>query len=170
MRAGLTFRLAQPADAESLGRACFPQLSAAQVEELVARAESLWRCGRGAGVVACLEGQIVGFGQVTLWARVAEISDLSVTETQRGRGIGTALIQRLIALGAQRRNLIEIGVAHSNARALALYRRLGFRHARTLLLDLGQGIEPVHYLILSVNDHASPLEDARLPLESERDG
>jgi len=151
MLKGLTFRPCSQMDAESLWRACFPQLTLSQVHEMVARAESLWQSGRGTGVAACLDGRIVGFGQVTLWARTAEISDLSVTESQRGRGIGTALLKHLIALGAARRSTVEIGVAGSNVRAYALYQRLGFRHDRTLLLDLGQGVEPVHYLTLSVN-------------------
>jgi len=104
--------------------------------------------------VATLNAQVVAFGQLTLWSRVAEISDLSVTQAQRGRGIGTALLKHLIALGAARRAVIEIGVAQRNVRALSLYQRLGFRHDRTLLLDLGQGVEPVLYLTLSVSDSA----------------
>lgn len=150
----LTFRPCLQTDAEALWRACFPQLTLSQVREMLARAESIWQSGRGAGVVACLDGRIVGFGQVTLWARVAEISDLSVTESQRGRGIGTALLKHLIALGAAHCSTVEIGVAESNVRAHALYQRLGFRHDRTLLLDLGQGVEPVHYLTLSVSNLA----------------
>ncbi|MDW8298128.1 MAG: GNAT family N-acetyltransferase [Anaerolineae bacterium] len=151
MLEGLAFRACLQADAEAVWRACFPQLPSAYIHEMLARAESVWRNGRGAGVVACLDDQIVGFGQVTLWARTAEISDLSVTESQRGRGIGTALLKHLIRLGAAQRNVIEIGVAQRNVRAHALYQRLGFRHERTLLLDLGQGVEPVHYLTLSVD-------------------
>ncbi len=151
MPQGLTFRACLPTDAELVWRACFPGLALPQVCEMVERAVSIQRSGRGVGIAACLDGLIVGFGQLTLWARTAEISDLSVTEAQRGRGIGTALLKHLIALGAAQRTIIEIGVAQSNTRALALYQRLGFRHQRTLLLDLGQGIEPVHYLTLSVS-------------------
>ncbi|PJF35734.1 MAG: hypothetical protein CUN49_09050 [Candidatus Thermofonsia Clade 1 bacterium] len=154
MPASLTFRRCTRDDAAAVWRACFPQSAFEKIQQMLARAEAAWQAERGIGVVACLSGSIVGFGQLTFWARVAEISDLSVTEAQRGRGIGTALLEHLIALGAERRALIEIGVAHSNKRALALYRRLGFRFERTLLLNVGQGLEPIHYLTLSVSDWA----------------
>jgi ribosomal protein S18 acetylase RimI-like enzyme len=41
---------------------------------------------------------------------------------------------------------VEIGAADSNPRALALYRRLGFRDSRRVLLELGSGPELVLYL------------------------
>jgi ribosomal-protein-alanine N-acetyltransferase len=151
---GLALRPYVQTDAEAVRRACFPQSAPEQVRRMLARAAM---GKRSIGIVAILDAQVVGFGQLTLWRRVAEISDLSVTQAQRGRGIGTALLKHLIALGAAQRLVIEIGVAQRNARALALYQRLGFRHDRTLLLDLGQGVEPVFYLTLSVSDSAETL-------------
>lgn len=148
---GLALRLYTPTDAEAVRRACFPQLPPEQVYEMLTRVAA---GERSIGIVATLNAQVVAFGQLTLWSRVAEISDLSVTQAQRGRGIGTALLKHLITLGAAQRAVIEIGVAQRNVRALALYQRLGFRHDRTLLLDLGQGVEPVFYLTLSVSDSA----------------
>ncbi|MDL1921361.1 GNAT family N-acetyltransferase [Chloroflexi bacterium CFX3] len=150
MLAGLALRLCTLQDADALQHACYPHAARESVRQMLARTASAMQHGRGVGLVACLDDQIVGFGQITFWARVAEIGDLIVAEPQRGRGIGTALIQHLIALGAAQRNMIEIGAAGSNPRALALYQRLGFRLDRTLLLDLGQGLESVHYLSLHV--------------------
>ena len=74
-------------------------------------------------------------------------SDLVVNARFRGQGIGTAIIQFLTeAAHDLNATMVEIGVALSNTRALALYRRLGFRDRRTIQVDLGQGPEPVLYL------------------------
>lgn len=154
MLEGLTLRPYTPSDAESVWRACFPEFAPDQVYQMLAYLET---SKRSSGVVATLHERVVAFGKLTLWSRVAEISDLSVAQAQRGRGIGTALLKHLIALGAAQRAVIEIGVAQRNVRALALYERLGFRLDRTLLLDLGEGVEPVHYLTLSVSDTADTL-------------
>ncbi len=150
MLAGLVLRPCTLQDADALQRACHPHTTPESVYQMLARTTAAMQHGRGVGLVACLDDQIVGFGQITFWARVAEIADLVVAAPQRGRGIGTALIQHLIALGSARRSVIEIGAAGSNPRALALYQRLGFRLDRTLLLDVGQGLESVHYLSLHV--------------------
>lgn len=150
MLAGLVLRPCTLQDADALQRACYPHAASESIHEMLARTASIMQRERGIGLVACLDQQVVGFGQVTFWARVAELSDLIVAAPQRGRGIGTALIQHLIALSAERRSVIEIGAAGSNPRALALYQRLGFRLDRTLLLDLGQGLEAVHYLSLHI--------------------
>ncbi|MBO9309180.1 MAG: GNAT family N-acetyltransferase [Chloroflexi bacterium] len=158
MLEGLALRPYVETDAEAVRRACFPQVAPERVHEMLARVAA---GKRSVGVVATLDAQVVGFGQLTLWRRVAEISDLSVTQAQRGRGIGTALLKHLIALGAAQRPVIEIGVAQRNVRALALYQRLGFRHDRTLLLDLGQGVEPVLYLTLSVRSVSDSAEAVR---------
>ncbi len=148
MLEGLVLRPCTPQDADALQRACYPHAARESIREMLARTAFAMQHGRGVGRVACLDEQVVGFGQITFWARVAEIGDLIVAAPQRGRGIGTALIQHLIRLGAEQRSVIEIGAAGSNPRALALYQRLGFRLDRTLLLDLGQGLESVYYLSL----------------------
>src|SRR5579864_5549305 len=89
------------------------------------------------GLVAVPEKQDddpFAYGQITCWPRVAEISDLIVSAAWRGQGVGSVLIHTLIANASiWPVSTIEIGVAFSNERALALYRRLGFADARTLL-------------------------------------
>lgn len=110
---------------------------------------------RGLGIVvrAPEDDTLLAYGQYLAWTRCAEISDLIVRETQRGQGIGTAMIQHLThtALASGTR-CIEIGAACSNPRALALYRRLGFEDKQTVTLDVGQGVEPIIYLGLEVPD------------------
>lgn len=95
---------------------------------------------------------MIGFGQLTIWSRSAEISDLIVSEAWRNQGIGSAMIARLIeSARSLAKNRVEIGVAARNQRALALYRRLGFREDRTLNLDVGDGLEPVMFLQLDLD-------------------
>ncbi len=143
----LTLRSVQPEDAPALRASCWPDLTP---EDAESRVENLCRWqqrGRGQGVVATVNGQIIGTGQLMLWNRRGEISDLIVAPEWRGRGIGTVIIHHL--LDAARDNhldVVEIGVAEANPRALALYQRLGFRQSRRVILNLGAGPEPVIYL------------------------
>lgn len=108
---------------------------------------------RAWGVVAALDGTIIGFGQLSRWGWRGEICNLIVKEDSRSQGIGTALIHHLIEI-ARINNLrdVEIGGALSNPRALALYRRLGFQEERRLYLELGRGPEPVVYLVMPLQE------------------
>lgn len=138
-------------DAEQLQQACWPNWSTEAVKELLWRAEDIARRERGIGLVAYAEAGILGYGQLTMWPRAAEISDLLIAATYRNKGIGTAIICALVD-NARSWGLpeVEIGSALSNPRALALYRRLGFKDNRILNLDLGNGPEPVMYLTMQL--------------------
>ena len=136
-------------DAAILQSACYPYSSVDAVRELIQRALDIARRGRGVGVVAVNETGVLGYGQLTLWPRAAEISDLIVTESLRSRGIGSAIIHTLLEkCRLLHLTKVEIGAALNNPRALSLYRRLGFRDDRIIDLDLGDGIQPVMYLIM----------------------
>ncbi len=106
---------------------------------------------RGLGlVITSASGLAIGFGQYSVWPACAEISDLVVSESHRGRGLGTALIQALLQHALQRGiTTFEIGVSLNNPRAAALYRRLGFADSHTVMLHLDQGLERVQFLRLS---------------------
>lgn len=143
-----TIRPVQVSDAASLQQTCWTDRSPDMVALLLERTDKLARNGRGLGVVAVRsDGTACGFGLLTVWPRLAEISDLIVSAPYRGQGIGTRIIANLTdaarKLGV---DTLEIGVALSNPRALALYRSLGFVDHRTIELDLGHGAEPVLYL------------------------
>lgn len=149
-------------DAEDLQQALWPNWSLEAVRELIERVEGIARRGRGVGIVAVTEYGILGYGQLTIWPRTTEISDLIVTPGCRNHGIGTAIILNLIEkVRSWRLSEVEIGVAMSNPRALALYRRLGFVDDRVINLDLGSGAEPVIYLVMALTDaqqSSTPLE------------
>lgn len=142
----ISLRLVRVTDVTSLRTTCWPERSFESVYRFVTRARHNASQGRGLSVVAVGNaGMIQGYGQFTLWPRCGEISDLIVTPTCRGRGIGTAMIQYL-ARSAREMNAecIEIGAFTSNIAAIALYRRLGFvdSHVQTITSDT----EPVLYL------------------------
>lgn len=142
-----TIRPVRLADCEPLRRTCWPQRDYEGVYRFINRARSQAQQGRGLGAVVVVDDEAQAYGQFTLWPRCGEISDLIVAPPLRGQGIGTALIQYLTrAAHEMHSGCVEIGVAQSNPRALALYRRLGFRETRTDMLDMGQGKEPVIYL------------------------
>lgn len=142
-------RRATAADAEALQRSCWTEWPVDVVREVLARVDLLDRQRRGQGIVAAHGEQVLGFGQLSLWPRVAEISDLIVAPAYRGRGIGTAIIRYLVHLARTWRvSGVEIGAMESNTRALALYRRLGFQDGRTIQLETGYGPETVIYLYL----------------------
>lgn len=148
----LPMRPVRAADLAELCATCWAERGEARAREALERILE-----RGLGLVAldATARCIVGYGQMSRWARCSEISDLYVVEAMRGRGVGTALIQHLVrAAYAQENDCVEIGAALSNPRALALYRRLGFRDAYNLALNLGAGSEPVIYLRLHFADYA----------------
>ena len=129
--------------------ALWPHRTELDVLWLIKRAQQQATQGRGLGIVVTDErsDEAIAYGQITLWHRAAEIADLAVLDCHRCRGLGTVLVQHLVTAANQMHaKRIEIGVAISNPRALALYHRLGFLEHRTVLIDLGHGGEPVVYL------------------------
>ena len=144
----ITIRPVRLSDLEPLRVMLWPERSPDTIYRLVMRVREAARQGRGLGVVAAgAPGQVMGYGQFMLWPRCGEISDLIVTPTLRGQGIGTALIQYLVrAAREMHAECVDIGAAMSNPGAIALYRRLGFRDSYTQHFDLGNGEEDILYL------------------------
>ncbi|MCD4685363.1 MAG: GNAT family N-acetyltransferase [Anaerolineae bacterium] len=142
-----TIRPVHLTDAAALQRACWSGRTLIGIIEFLQRAEKTRAKRRGLGVVAVLDNHICGFGMLTLWPRTAEISDLIVSSGYQGHGIGTAIITHLTTTARElNAQVLEIGVALSNHRALDLYRHLEFHDHHTLHIDLGDGPEPVLYL------------------------
>lgn len=150
---GLIIRPVRYEDAGALRKACWPGRSLRAIQLRVQRVVDQTAHGLGWGRVAEVDGEVVGYGQLTHWKGrgAAEISNLAVAVAWRGHGIGTEIIQTLLAIArANQIQRVEIGAAKSNPRALALYRRLGFVVDRQVVLDLGDGPEPVIYLYLTL--------------------
>lgn len=148
----ITLRPVRVDDALPLQQACWPHMALIDVHWWLSSLFERQERGLAWGVVALVDGTIAGYGQLTRLGGRAEISDLIVNEARRGQGIGTAIITHLVELARlQQFSEVEIGVAESNPRALQLYCRLGFREKRRIMLDLGDGDEPVIYLSLNLN-------------------
>lgn len=69
----------------------------------------------------------VGRLYVDRWADQIRLVDVALLPEHRGSGLGTALLERLLAEGRERGLPVSIHVEYNNP-ALRLYRRLGFRH------------------------------------------
>jgi ribosomal-protein-alanine N-acetyltransferase len=130
----MQIRPAQPPDSDALQ--CLMSLddtvwSAAQIHAL---------CASSDGEFALLvdsAGELAGFIALAGLLDAGEIRHLLVQPSQRGRGLGTQLLQAGLAALRQRgyvRCVLE--VRESNAAALALYARAGFQR---------DGVRPGYY-------------------------
>jgi ribosomal protein S18 acetylase RimI-like enzyme len=143
----LILRSVENQDAAALHAALWPGKTRRAVDRRVQSVVIRRRRGLAWGIVAEIGGQIVGYGQVSQWGHGSEISNLIVAEGWRGRGIGTAIIERLLTIAREHGFPdVEIGAALSNPRALALYRSLGFKDRRQVLMRIDGEPEPVIYL------------------------
>lgn len=140
-------------DVPALVETCWSDRNPVLVEHFIIRIQKLQQQGRGLGIVALHPAAqtAIAYGQVLRLRHTYEISDLIVMPAQRGRGIGTRLIQYLTrTVHGWGGDLLEIGVAANNLGALALYRRLGFRDHRTVLVSGVRGKEEILYLRLQL--------------------
>ncbi len=83
-------------------------------------------------IVAKLEenDEVVGYCGLLQSFDVAELLNVVVRDDQRGRGIGYAMLMRLMALGRKRGiGRFTLEVRKSNEAALRLYEKLGFASA-----------------------------------------
>ena len=81
-------------------------------------------------IVALDDAEIIGFGGCWISFEEAQVTNIALTSVQRGRGLGKALMARLMraaaARGAER---MTLEVRPSNTPALRLYEGLGFAAA-----------------------------------------
>ena len=78
-------------------------------------------------LVAEADGGIVGYAGLMCIEPIADVQTIAVVPEQEGRGIGSALLTRLIAESRRRRAAdVLLEVRADNPRAQQLYRRFGF--------------------------------------------
>jgi RimJ/RimL family protein N-acetyltransferase len=138
----ITIRSAVSTDADSLWdaerrTAMTPGLLAARPGEIpvdVFKAKIGELAGRGRYVVAELDGAPVGHAFLEPLGALAAISHvfqltIVVHPGHLGRGIGTTLLKDLLAWAQRdpRAKKVELRVRATNERAIALYRKFGFR-------------------------------------------
>ncbi len=92
--------------------------------------ENIFRDCLRAGYYCCVvqtEGEIVGYGVLSAGAGEAHVLNICVAEADRGRGLGSRLLEHLIdharSIGARE---VYLEVRPSNTVAIHLYRARGF--------------------------------------------
>ena len=83
-----------------------------------------WASG-SCSIVLC-DGQPCGYLCLDERADQLRVREIVIAPAFQGRGIGTALLQRVLRRAGERPLPVRLGALHAN-RAAALYRRLGFR-------------------------------------------
>jgi ribosomal protein S18 acetylase RimI-like enzyme len=136
----LTIRDAAEADLESIRVLLrgLAELTHEQPEPDAARSREIFRAMQGnptryTNLVACREGEIVGFISAVSYLSLFHINgtvlinELVVSARHRGLGIGKALVREMIARSKRDgMDEIEVGTETSNLAAIDFYRGVGF--------------------------------------------
>lgn len=140
-------RAVRPSDIADLQQQCWPDSPSAYVLDLVNRAIRLRDQKRGGAMVAVWDGRIIGYGLLTIWTNMGEISDLMVATNHRNNGIGSCIIANICTLAWELGVWdVEIGAFSDNIGAIRLYERLGFVKHRTLVVQSGKPPQVIIYL------------------------
>ena len=93
------------------------------------------------GLVAEVDGEVVGMAWLHARGPVATLGPLAVDPDMQGRGIGRALLARCIELAGPRVPQLRLVHESYNAASLGLYLRAGFRVVAPLVeLELASGL------------------------------
>ncbi len=97
--------------------------SEAQLYELLERPEYCY-------LVAVEGGIVLGYAGMVVVGEEGQITNIATAKAARRRGIGTVLLEQLIAEGERRgAGAFSLEVRDSNVPAIALYERMGFQLA-----------------------------------------
>ena len=118
------FRELLPADAEGVARVereSFP--TPWSREDFWREASNEFACY----IVALDDEEIIGFGGCWISFEEAQVTNIALTASQRGRGLGKVLMEKLMRAAAERgAERMTLEVRPSNTPALHLYEGLGF--------------------------------------------
>jgi ribosomal-protein-alanine N-acetyltransferase len=84
----------------------------------------------GICLAAIRDGKLVGYLICARYADVWHLMNIAVDPADRGQGVGTALLEQMVARAGEDA-AYTLEVRPSNATAIALYERFGFRSAGT---------------------------------------
>lgn len=93
------------------------------------------------GVLAEVDGEIVGYGGITQAVDSADIDNIAVVEYYRNSGVGTAVLTELLKYAKEKgTKKVFLEVRVSNDVAMALYLKCGFKgvYARTRYYSDGE--------------------------------
>jgi ribosomal-protein-alanine N-acetyltransferase len=122
-----TLREARPEDADAILRldgTCFDSFWRYDEEHVTAALAT------GRGVLAEVEGEVIGYTLCTLYGAEATVGRLAVATSRRRRGVGSALLSDAVAFAARSgAAAVTLCTQEENAASRGLYRRAGFREA-----------------------------------------
>ena len=118
------FRTLLPEDAEGVARVeCESFPTPWSREDFWREASNDFACY----IVVLADEAIIGFGGCWISFEEAQVTNIALTASQRGRGLGKVLMEKLMRAAAERgAERMTLEVRPSNAAALHLYERLGF--------------------------------------------
>jgi len=123
-------------DAVDLQKNCYPEHRLAEVRDYAQWCILQMDKGRMVRLVVEAGGEVVANGQLTLHPVCSEIGSLLVSSAFRRKGVGTALLEALVAEAHKRRvRTIEVMASSEAAWLQEWYRRQGFA-------DYGEKILP----------------------------
>ena len=84
------------------------------------------------GLLVCQNEQVIGYAIVLEVLDEATLMDIAVTSSERGKGTGKQLLNKVIELSVDHNmNEIWLEVRASNSNAIALYEANNFKHIET---------------------------------------
>ncbi|WP_106627880.1 ribosomal protein S18-alanine N-acetyltransferase [Selenomonas massiliensis] len=118
------FRTLLPEDAEGVARVeCESFPTPWSREDFWREASNDFACY----IVALDDAEIIGFGGCWISFEEAQVTNIALTASQRGRGLGKVLMEKLMRVAAERgAERMTLEVRPSNTPALRLYEGLGF--------------------------------------------
>ena len=118
------FRTLLPEDAEGVARVeCESFPTPWSREDFWREASNDFACY----IVALDDAEIIGFGGCWISFEEAQVTNIALTASQRGRGLGKVLMEKLMCAAAERgAERMTLEVRPSNTPALRLYEGLGF--------------------------------------------
>ena len=118
------FRTLLPEDAEGVARVeCESFPTPWSREDFWREASNDFACY----IVALDDAEIIGFGGCWISFEEAQVTNIALTASQRGRGLGKVLMEKLMRAATERgAERMTLEVRPSNTPALRLYEGLGF--------------------------------------------
>ncbi|MGI6496926.1 MAG: GNAT family N-acetyltransferase [Kiritimatiellia bacterium] len=117
------------------------------------------------------DGRIVGYLAVApdAGAGMLMISKIYVLKSERGHGLGRAMLEFAEDLCRERRfHALYLTVNKNNRSSIAWYARMGFRNAGSLVQDIGGGFWMDDYRMEKTIGQPSPADGPQKPAPGER--